>query len=182
MKYCPRCAAPLITRTDEGRERQVCEREGCGFIHYDNPLPVVAAIVETPEGVVLVRNHGWPDKWFGLVTGFLERGETPEQGILREIQEEIGLSAEVVSLIGAYTSGPVIGGMNPPAGATAALDAFPQRNELIVAYHVRASGEIALGPEIEAYKRVPVEKLRAWPFGTGEAVRDWLARRAAGAP
>lgn len=162
MKYCPRCAAPLITRTDEGRERQVCEREGCGFIHYDNPLPVVAAIVETPEGVVLVRNHGWPDKWFGLVTGFLERGETPEQGILREIQEEIGLSAEVVSLIGAY--------------------AFPQRNELIVAYHVRASGEIALGPEIEAYKRVPVEKLRAWPFGTGEAVRDWLARRAAGAP
>lgn len=162
MKYCPRCAAPLITRTDEGRERQVCEREGCGFIHYDNPLPVVAAIVETPEGVVLVRNHGWPDKWFGLVTGFLERGETPEQGILREIQEEIGLSAEVVSLVGAYT--------------------FPQRNELIVAYHVRASGEIALGPEIEAYKRVPVEKLRAWPFGTGEAVRDWLARRAAGAP
>lgn len=162
MKYCPRCAAPLIARTEEGRQRQVCEREGCGFIHYGNPLPVVAAIVETPEGVVLVRNHGWPDKWFGLVTGFLERGETPEQGILREIKEEIGLSAEVVSLIGAY--------------------AFTQRNELIVAYHVRASGEIVLGPEIEAYKRVPVEKLRAWPFGTGEAVRDWLARRGAAAP
>jgi NADH pyrophosphatase NudC (nudix superfamily) len=162
VKYCPRCAAPLASRTDEGRERQVCEREGCGFIHYGNPLPVVAAIVETPEGVVLVRNPGWPDKWFGLVTGFLERGETPEQGILREIKEEIGLSAEVVSLIGAY--------------------AFTQRNELIVAYHVRASGEIVLGPEIEAFKRVPVEKLRAWPFGTGEAVRDWLARRAAAAP
>lgn len=160
MKYCPRCAAPLTSRTEDGRERAICE--GCGFIHYDNPLPVVAAIVETPEGVVLVRNHGWPDKWFGLVTGFLERGETPEQGILREINEEIGLSAEVVSLIGAY--------------------AFTQRNELIVAYHVRASGEIVLGPEIEAFKRVPVEKLRAWPFGTGEAVRDWLARRGAAGP
>ena len=30
-------------------------------------------IVEHPDGVLLVRNHGWPEKMFGLVTGFLER-------------------------------------------------------------------------------------------------------------
>ena len=135
----------------------LCSTPDCGYVFYDNPLPVVAAVVETPEGVILVRNAGWPAGWFGLVTGFLERDETPAAGVLREIREEIGLEGEVVGLIGVY--------------------AFTQRNELIVAYHVKASGEVRLGEEIEAFKLIPVEKLRPWPFGTGEAVRDFLARR-----
>jgi hypothetical protein len=42
---------------------------------------------------------------------------------------------------------------------------------------VRAHGEIRLGDELEAHKRVAIEKLKPWPFGTGHAVRDWLARR-----
>lgn len=137
--------------------RLACPDEQCGFVFYDNPLPVVAAIVEHEGEVLLVRQRGWPEKWFGLVTGFLEKGETPEAGVLREVSEELGLRGEVVSLIGVY--------------------AFEQRNEVIMAYHVRAHGEVRLGAELEGYKRVPKEKLRPWPFGTGHAVRDWLASR-----
>lgn len=161
--YCPRCAEALVSRVldDAGRarERRVCPRENCGFIHYDNPLPVVAAIVERPEtgSVVLVRSRGWPPGLFGLVTGFLERAETPEAGVLREVEEELGLTAELVGLVGVYP--------------------FEMKNELIVAYHVRATGEIRLGDELEAFKEVPIAKLRPWEFGTGLAVRDWLARR-----
>ena len=33
------------------------------------------------------------------------------------------------------------------------------------------------GEELEAHKRVAISKLRGWPFGTGLAVKDWLARR-----
>ena len=36
-------------------------------------------------------DHGWPEKWFGLVSGFLERGETPEEGMRRELAEELAL-------------------------------------------------------------------------------------------
>ncbi|MFO0726070.1 MAG: NUDIX domain-containing protein [Myxococcota bacterium] len=158
LSWCPRCATALVSGEHSGKTRLLCPKEGCGWVFYDNPLPVVAGVVETPAGVVLVRNAGWPASWFGLVTGFLERDETPEQGILREIKEEIGLDAEMVGFIGVYS--------------------FTMRNELILAYHLRASGEIVLGPEIEAFKVVPVEKLRPWPMGTGEAVRDFLARRA----
>jgi hypothetical protein len=50
--------------------------------------------------------------------------------------------------------------------------------ELIVAYHVVGEGEARVGEELETIKRVRPEKLRPWPFGTGLAVRDWLARRA----
>ena len=162
-KFCARCGGDLAAHVEEGRSRLRCG--ACAFVVYGNPTPVVAAIVEhhlaEDEGrahVLLARGAGWPDKMFGLITGFLEAGERAEAGILREVKEELGLEGEVAALVGAY--------------------AFEQRNELIVAYHVRAAGEITLSPELEATKRIPVDKLRPWPFGTGHAVRDWLARRA----
>lgn len=165
-RFCLRCGHGLEEVAALDRARMRCPAQGCGYVHYDNPLPVVAAIVElVPEGaaegaegeIVLVRQKGWPEGWFGLVTGFLERGEEPEAGVLRELEEELGLRGEVVELVGVY--------------------GFTQRNELIAAWHVRARGEIALGDELETVKRVPIAKLRPWPFGTGHAVRDWLARR-----
>lgn len=157
MKYCPKCATELVVRPHAGRDRPACPAKGCGFVFYDNPLPVVAAVLEHPDGVLLVRNKGWPEKMFGLVTGFLERDESPEDAILREVREELGLEGELVSLIGVYP--------------------FPMRNEVIVAYHVRASGTPTLGDELEAFKAIPVEKLRSWPFGTGLAVEAWLRAR-----
>jgi NAD+ diphosphatase len=156
-RHCLRCGTPLVLAERAGRTRPSCPREGCGFVHWGNPTPVVAAIVEHDDGVVLVRAHGWPEKMFGLVSGFLERDETPEEGVLREVEEELGLRGRVEALVGAY--------------------AFPLRNELILAFHVRASGPIALGDELAGHKLIPPDKLRPWPFGTGLAVRDWLARR-----
>ncbi|HJL17192.1 MAG TPA: NUDIX domain-containing protein [Sandaracinaceae bacterium LLY-WYZ-13_1] len=155
--HCMRCGAPLVEKDLSSIRRQVCPEDG--WVFYDNPTPVVAAIVEHRGDVILVRNHGWPEKWFGLVTGFLEKEETPEEGILRELDEELGLSGQVMSLVGLYP--------------------FAQRNELIIAYHVRAEGEVVLGDELEATKRIHPEKLRPWPFGTGHAVRDWLESRQA---
>ena len=101
-----------------------------------------------------------PSRWYGLVTGFLERGEEPEAGVLRELREELGLEGRVVAPIGVY--------------------AFPERNELILAYHIEAWGEVRLGKELAGLKRIRPEKLRPWPVGTGHAVRDWLARRSVG--
>jgi len=157
VKYCPQCARPLETREEGGRMRRVCPEGSCGFVFYDNPLPVVAALVEHEGHVLLVRNRGWPEKWFGLVAGFLERGEAPQAGVLRELQEELGLTGEVVRLIGVYS--------------------FAERNEVILAYHVRARGTVQLGEEIAEVKAVPADRLRPWPFGTGQAVADWLAGR-----
>ena len=119
---------------------------------------MVAAIVEMDGSVILARNRGWPENMFGLITGFLEKGETPDAGILREVQEELGLSADAAHFIGYYP--------------------FFQMNQLILAFHVPAQGEIVLGDELAAIKRMPIERLKPWTIGTGPAVRDWLARRA----
>jgi NAD+ diphosphatase len=157
MKYCPKCAKELIQRQIEGRVRLACPDSQCGYVFWDNPLPVVAAIIEHEGSVILVRQPHWHAKFFGLVTGFLEKGETPEEGVVREVKEELGLEARVESLVGVYE--------------------HKIQNQVLITYHVTASGTITLGAELEEFKAVSPEKLRPWPMGTGMAVRDWLDRR-----
>jgi NADH pyrophosphatase NudC (nudix superfamily) len=163
LRYCPQCGTDLEARPLAGRERLTCPAQGCGYIHWDNPIPVVAALVELGDTVVLVRSKGWPEKMFGIVAGFLERDETPEQAALRETREELGLDGRIAGFIGYY--------------------AFREMNQLILAFHVRGEGEIHLGEELEEYRRISPERLRPWPIGTGPAVRDWLeARKGLSAP
>src|ERR1700753_2072386 len=101
-RFCPRCATPLTERADAlhegGRVRQSCPDVECGYVHWNNPLPVVAAIVEYEGKILLARNAAWPEGMFALITGFLENGETPEQGIAREVLEETSLHTETVEL------------------------------------------------------------------------------------
>ena len=80
MKFCPKCGRDLKPAQIDGRTRLSCSSNSCGFVFWDNPIPVVAALVEREGHVVLVRNKAWPQKIYGLVTGFLEKGETPESG------------------------------------------------------------------------------------------------------
>ena len=155
--FCPCCGGSLQTAEINGQSRLRCSVTGCAYVHWDNPVPIVAAIVEIDGAVILARNQNWPEKMFGLITGFLEKGETPDAGVLREVREELGLDAETAHFIGCYP--------------------FFEMNQLILAFHVPASGEIALNEELAAIKRVPVERLKPWTIGTGPAVRDWLARR-----
>lgn len=157
--YCPSCRTPLREAERGGRARLVCPREGCGFVHWNNPVPIVAAIVERDGHVILVRSHGRPENWYVLVAGFLESDETPDHAVLREVEEELGLPGEIVEYLGAYP--------------------FARLNQIIFAYHVRlAPGEIRLAAdELVDFKAVPLADLRPWPRGTGPALRDWLAAR-----
>lgn len=153
-KHCGWCGGTLASIAGKPGQR-LC---GCGRITYLSPVPVVAAIVEHQGHIILVRGHGWPESWYGLVTGFLEPEESPEAAARREVGEELGLAVSESRLIGAYP--------------------FARMNQVIIAYHMLADGEIALDAgELAAYKTVPVEKLRPWNFGTGEAVKDFLAQR-----
>ncbi|MFZ6722702.1 NUDIX domain-containing protein [Undibacterium sp. Ji49W] len=158
IKFCPVCATSLIERPDEqeaGKLRLACP-DG-HWTHWDNPLPVLAALVEVEGHILLARNAAWPEKTFALITGFMERGETPEEGVARELKEETNLDADQITLIGVYE--------------------FIRKNELIIAYHVKASGEIRLSPELLEYRLIAPEKLRPWNAGTGHAMADWMRAR-----
>jgi ribosomal protein S27AE len=59
--FCPRCATGLVVGQHAERDRAACP--ACGWVHWDNPTPVVAALIEFDGKVLLARNRAW--KMFG---------------------------------------------------------------------------------------------------------------------
>jgi NADH pyrophosphatase NudC (nudix superfamily) len=156
-KFCPICGSDLITASIGGKERRKCASENCIYVFWDNPLPVVAAIIEYEGKALLARNAEWPEKIFALITGFLEKDETPEEAVKREVKEELGLDTSDLNYIGLYT--------------------FKEKNQIIIAYYLECTGSIILNDEIAETKIIPFEKLKPWPFGTGPAVCDVLIKK-----
>lgn len=100
VNYCWECGSKAEEKFVEGRRRKVCT--GCGRILYQNPFPTTAAIIVNPDDeILLVQRAVRPavGKWC-LPGGFLELGETPQQGVLRELKEETNLDGNVLNLVG----------------------------------------------------------------------------------
>lgn len=99
IHFCPACGQPTRYRVppDDNRERAVCD--GCGTIHYENPLNVVGTLPVWERQVLLCRRNIEPRKGlWTLPAGFLELGETTEQGAARETDEEAGARIEMQEL------------------------------------------------------------------------------------
>ena len=158
-KFCPHCATELewLPRMEDGgaTERLCCT--GCGFTHWNNPTPVLAAVVELDGRILLARNAAWTHKAYALITGFMEMNETPQDGIRREIKEETALDTHDLNLIGVYE--------------------FKRMNQVIIAYHAQCSGQVQLSPELVDYKLLVPEDVKCWSAGTGYALADWLTSR-----
>ena len=101
IKHCRECGHAVAYRVpDDGdtRERAVCPQ--CGTIHYENPLNVVGTVPVWGDQVLLCRRNIEPR--YGLWTlpaGFVELGETTEQGAARETDEEAGARIEMQGLL-----------------------------------------------------------------------------------
>ena len=162
FKFCPNCATPLqlLSQLEDGGEKTRMRCPACAWTHWNNPTPVLAAIVECADRdglVLLARNAAWPGRMFALITGFMEADETPEEGIAREIKEETMLDVDALKLVGVYD--------------------FQRMNQIIIAYHAVAHGEVTLSPELAEYRLYRPEDIRCWRAGTGYAMADWLTAR-----
>ena len=161
FSFCPKCATPLARRAfdeDGGTAmRSACPDLGCGFIHYENPTPAVGVLIEHQGDIVLARGAGWPEGFFALVTGYLEKNEDPLQGVAREVKEETNLDVVETKIIGNYV--------------------FQRKNEVMLCYFAKCEGEIRLSPELAEIKRYQPHELRPWPRATGFAVADWMRSR-----
>jgi NAD+ diphosphatase len=161
-RYCPRCALGLtaIEQLEDGGPKTRMRCTGCGWTHWNNPTPVLAAVIECADRdgqLLLARNAAWKGRMFGLVTGFMEARETPQEGLKREVAEETGLEVVSLALVGVYD--------------------FQRMNQVIIAYHALAIGEVRLSPELAEYKLFAPSEVVCWPAGTGFALADWLRGR-----
>jgi NAD+ diphosphatase len=118
-------------------------------------VPVVGIVVETPDGILLAHNRSWPDGVFSIITGFLESGESPERAAIREVKEELDLDAHEVNFLGNFP--------------------FAKLNQLMIAFHVKALGDVVLNEELDMHKFVNKEQLLGWTTGNRFEIGEWLA-------
>lgn len=159
FQFCPMCATELqaITQEEDGGPKERMRCVVCQWTHWNNPTPVLAGIVQYRDQILLARNAAWPGRRFALITGFMEAGESPEEGITREIAEETQLQVSSLKLVGVYD--------------------FQRMNQIIIAYHAVCHGEVRLSPELVDYRMYAPQDLKCWPAGTGYALADWLTSR-----
>ena len=103
MRFCSECGAPVALRRPEGDtlDRHVCT--ACGEIHYRNPKVVVGAVCRWQDRVLLCRRAIEPRPGLWVVpAGYLETGESTEDGARREAFEEAGARIEITGLLALY--------------------------------------------------------------------------------
>lgn len=89
--HCPRCGA--LTEIRNAGSLRACPVDGSE--HHPRTDPAMIVLVTSPDGerAVLGRNNGWPAGLYSCLAGFVEPGESAEQSVVREVAEEVGMSA-----------------------------------------------------------------------------------------
>lgn len=104
MNFCSHCGAPVVTKVPPGDHlpRFVCER--CGTIHYQNPKIVVGCVPEFEGSILICKRAIEPRRGYWTVpAGFMENGETMQQGAARESHEEALATVEIGTLLAVVT-------------------------------------------------------------------------------
>jgi NAD+ diphosphatase len=100
--FCGRCGAQSQA-IEAGHARQ-CPASLCGHLTYPRTDPAVIMLVQKrfADGVercLLGRQAMWPTGVFSTLAGFVDPGESLEQAVIREVQEEVGIAVNNVSYI-----------------------------------------------------------------------------------
>lgn len=153
---------PSIRAIPDGdsRERLICGE--CGFVQYDNPK-IVVGTVATWEGRILMCKRAIEPargRWT-IPAGYMELGESPEEGATREALEEACAKLEIDALIGVY--------------------AIPRIGQVQLIYRAKlvdgafAAGAESLDAALYAWDEIPWAEI-AFP-SVHWALEDWRATK-----
>ena len=94
-RFCAQCGGS--TKVAKGGWQRTCTK--CGTEHFPRTDPVTIMLVEYDGKLLLGRGLGWPEGRYSALAGFVEPGETIEEGVAREVLEEVGIVVRDVSYI-----------------------------------------------------------------------------------
>ncbi|HFC97373.1 MAG TPA: NUDIX hydrolase [Thermosulfurimonas dismutans] len=141
------------------KEYLTCPHCGGSVERYRNPFPTVDVIIETPQGIVLVK-RGRPPYGWALPGGFVDYGESLEEAAVREAREETGLDVELVCQFYTYS--------RPGRD--------PRFHTITTVYVARATGVPRGGDDAAEARVFPVEEI-PWEdlvFDHADILKDYL--------
>lgn len=95
-RFCAQCGS--ATALAKGGWQRTCAN--CGAQHFPRTDPVAITLVEHADGrLMLGRGLGWPEGRFSALAGFVEPGESIEEGVAREVFEESGVRVRDVTYV-----------------------------------------------------------------------------------
>ncbi|HYF08875.1 MAG TPA: NUDIX hydrolase [Acetobacteraceae bacterium] len=100
----PPAPSRFVRRIPEGDDRERLTCAECGFVAYENPKVVVGSIVTTDDGILLCRRAINPRRGHWTIpAGYLEMGETVEEGARREAWEEARARIALEGVLAIYS-------------------------------------------------------------------------------
>jgi NAD+ diphosphatase len=89
-RYCGVCASPM--KRADGERAMKCT--SCGHTAYPRISPAMMVLVKRGPAILLAHNAAAPPGRMSALAGFLEPGESIEDAIHREVEEEVGLKVK----------------------------------------------------------------------------------------
>lgn len=149
-QYCGKCGQRTIEH--DADRAMVCE--SCEISSYPRLSPSIIVLVHRGREVLLARNHRFPDGMYSTLAGFVEPGESIEETLVREVEEEVGLVVKNLQYLGSQP--------------------WPFPNSLMLGFHAEYdSGDIKLQEEeIADAQWFSIDNLPAIPGKI--AISRWL--------
>jgi NAD+ diphosphatase len=142
QRHCGVCGAP--TQPRNAGHVLVCTREGCKSEFFPRIDPAIIVLVTDGSRALLGRQASWPPGRYSALAGFVEPGESLEEAVAREVEEE---TSALVRNVCYFASQP-----------------WPFPASLMLGFHAEASaGPVRLDGELEDARWFELEELRAAP-------------------
>ncbi len=95
-RFCSRCGVPLNARTTERAK----ECPQCGMLYFPRLAPAIIVLVQRGDQLLLARSRHFMPGMYSVLAGFVEPGESLEEAVVREVQEEVGIEVKEISYFG----------------------------------------------------------------------------------
>ncbi|MDW7692045.1 NAD(+) diphosphatase [Flammeovirgaceae bacterium SG7u.111] len=122
-KFCGKCG----TRTRRKEDEVAKECPKCGSVHYPSIYPAIIVAITRGNQILLAHANRFNRRFYSVLAGFVEMGETLEECVAREVMEEVGIKVKNVKYFGSQP--------------------WPFPNSLMLGFTAEyASGEIKVDP------------------------------------
>ncbi len=96
QRFCPQCGG----RTYLNHRDMAMQCHDCRTLHYPRIFPCIIVAVRKEKQILLAQHPKHKNGMYTVIAGFLEVGETLEQCVAREVQEETGIKVTNIRYFG----------------------------------------------------------------------------------